>query len=151
MSYKRSCLMCGTEYEYCPYCRQFDRQPKWRTLFDREECKKLHDVTSHYLINDLSKEEAMKKISAIDLKDVKLTSPVQKVVDEIMQVSTEELKEFHDLVDESDEVMDVVKNVQPVLKKDNVFEKAEDKKKQVAKMKPVSTVKSVVPDRRTVK
>lgn len=151
MSYKRSCLMCGTEYEYCPYCRQFERQPKWRTLFDREECKNLHDVTSKYLVKDLSKEEAMKKLSSINLKDIKIKPQAQKVIDEIMQVSTEELKKVHDLVDESDEVMDVVKNIQPVLKKDNVFEKAEDKKKQVAKMKPVSTVKSVVPDRKTVK
>lgn len=151
MSYKRSCLMCGTEYEYCPYCRQFERQPKWRTLFDKEECKNLHDVTSKYLVKDLSKEEAMKKLTEIDLKDIKIKPQAQKVVDEIMQVSAEELKEVHDLTDESDEVMDGVKNIQPVLKEDNVFEKAEDKKKQVAKMKPVSTVKSVVPDRKTVK
>lgn len=60
-----------------------------------------------------------------------------------MQVSTEELKAVHDGIVDSDEVMDGIKNIEPVLKNDKVFEKADEKKKQVAKIKPVSIVKPV--------
>ena len=40
--------------------------------------------------------------------------------------------------------MDGIKNIEPVLKNDKVFEKADEKKKQAVKIKPVSTVKPVV-------
>ena len=61
-----------------------------------------------------------------------------------MQISDEELKKVYDEIDDSDEVMDGIKNIEPVLKNDKVFEKADEKKKQVVKIKPVSTVKPVV-------
>lgn len=40
--------------------------------------------------------------------------------------------------------MDGINNIQSVLKNDKVFEKANDRKKQVQKIKPVSAVKSAV-------
>ena len=49
MSKKRKCLMCETEYEYCPYCWEYERQPRWRTLFDRAECQDVYYIISDWL------------------------------------------------------------------------------------------------------
>ena len=131
MSKKRKCLMCETEYEYCPYCWEYERQPKWRTLFDRAECQ---DV--YYIISE--------KLLAMNIKNIPFNSSVQGNIDKIMQISNEELKTVHDEIDDSDEVMDGIKNIEPVLKNDKVFEKSDEKKKQAVKIKPASTVKPVV-------
>ena len=144
MSFKRKCLMCETEYEYCPYCRQYERQPKWRTLFDRSECQDVYYLISDWLGKRITQKEAREKLLAMNIKNISFNSSVQKNIDKIMQVSDEELKKVHDAVDESDDIMDGINNIQPVLKNDKVFEKANDRKKQVQKIKPVSAVKSAV-------
>lgn len=143
MSKKRKCLMCETEYEYCPYCWEYERQPKWRTLFDRSECQDVYYIISDWLGKRLTQKEAREKLLAVNIKNIPFNSSVQGNIDKIMQISDEELKAVHDEIDDSDEVMDGIKNIEPVLKNDKVFEKADEKKKQVAKIKPVSTVKPV--------
>ena len=80
----------------------------------------------------------------MNIKNIPFNSSVQGNIDKIMQISDEELKTVHDEIDDSDEVMDGIKNIEPVLKNDKVFEKADEKKKQAVKIKPVSTVKPVV-------
>lgn len=144
MSKKRKCLMCETEYEYCPYCWEYERQPKWRTLFDRAECQDVYYIISDWLGKRLTQKEAREKFLAMNIKDIPFNTSVQGNIDKIMQVSVDELKAVHDEAADSDEVMDGIKNIQPVLKNDKVFEKASEKKKQVQKMKPVSTVKPAV-------
>ena len=137
--------MCETEYEYCPYCWEYERQPKWRTLFDKSECQDVYYIISDWLGGRLTQKEAREKLLAIkNLKNIPFNTSVQGNLDKIMQVSDDELKEVYKAVTESDEVMDGIKNIQPVLKNDKVFEKADEKKKQVQKMKPVSAVKPVV-------
>ena len=144
MSNKRKCLMCETEYKYCPYCRDFDQQPRWKTTFDREECKNVYNILAGYYAGHYSKDVAKEKLLNVNINGIAFNETVKKQINEVMQVSAEELKDVHDAVDESDEVMDGIKNIQPVLKNDKVFEKADEKKKQVQKMKPVSTVKPAV-------
>lgn len=144
MSNKRKCLMCETEYEYCPHCWEYERQPKWRTLFDRAECQDVYYVISDWLGKRLTQKEAREKLLVMNIKDIPFNTSVQDNLNKIMQVSTGELKEIHNAVEESDKVMGGIENIQPVLKNDKVFEKAGEKKKQVQKMKPVSTVKPAV-------
>lgn len=144
MSNKRKCLMCETEYKYCPYCRDYDQQPRWKTTFDREECKNVYDILAGYYSGHYPKDIAKEKLLNVNINGIAFNETVKKQINEVMQVSAEELKDVHDAVDESDEVMDGIKNIQPVLKNDKVFEKAGEKKKQVQKMKPVSTVKPAV-------
>lgn len=144
MSKKRKCLMCETEYEYCPYCLEYERQPRWRTLFDRAECQDVYYIISDWLGKRLTQKEAREKLLAVNIKNIPFNSSVQGNIDKIMQISDEELKAVHDEIDDSDEVMDGIKNIEPVLKNDKVFEKADEKKKQTVKIKPVSTVKPVV-------
>ena len=123
---------------------EYERQPKWRTLFDRSECKDVYYIISDWLGKRLTQKEAREKLLAMNIKNIPFNSSVQGNIDKIMQISDEELKAVHDEIDDSDEVMDGIKNIKPVLKNDKVFEKADEKKKQAVKIKPVSTVKPVV-------
>ena len=136
--------MCETEYEYCPYCRQYERQPKWRTLFDKADCQDVYYILSDWLGGRITQKEAREKLLTIDIKNIKFNETVQKNIDKIMIISDKELRSVHDAVDESDDIMDGINNIQSVLKNDKVFEKANDRKKQVQKIKPVSVVKSAV-------
>lgn len=135
MSYERNCLMCGEEYRYCPHCSEFDRQPRWKGMFDRKEC---HDV--FYIINDYragikTKEETRNLLVKVNMKDIQFNDVVKRAINEIMEVSSDELKKSDDLINESDEIIEDVKKVEKVI--------AEDRRATV-KIKPVSTVKPTV-------
>lgn len=144
MSNKRKCLMCETEYKYCPYCRDYDQQPRWKTTFDKEECRNVYNILTGYYSGNYTKDVAREKLLNVNIDGIIFNNAVKKQIDEVLQVSTEELKTVHDEITDSDEVMDGIKNIEPVLKNDKVFEKADEKKKQAVKIKPVSTVKPVV-------
>lgn len=144
MSKKRKCLMCETVYEYCPYCWEYERQPRWRTLFDRSECQDVYHIISDWLGKRITQKEAREKLLMMDIDNIPFNPSVQGNINKIMQTSDEELKAVHDEITDYDDVMDGIKNIEPVLKNDKVFDKADEKKKQMVKIKPVSTVKPVV-------
>ena len=144
MSKKRKCLMCETVYEYCPYCWEYERQPRWRTLFDRSECQDVYHIISDWLGKRITQKEAREKLLMMDIYNIPFNPSVQGNINKIMQTSDEELKAVHDEITDYDDVMDGIKNIEPVLKNDKVFDKADEKKKQMVKIKPVSTVKPVV-------
>lgn len=144
MSKKRKCLMCETVYEYCPYCWEYERQPRWRTLFDRSECQDVYHIISDWLGKRITQKEAREKLLMMDIDNIPFNLSVQRNINKIMQTSDEELKAVHDKITDYDDVMDGIKNIEPVLKNDKVFDKADEKKKQMVKIKPVSTVKPVV-------
>ena len=104
MSKKRKCLMCETEYEYCPYCWEYERQQKWRTLFDRSECQDVYYIISDWLGKRLTQKEAREKLLAMNLKNIPFNSSVQGNIDKIMQISNEELKAVHNEIADSDEI-----------------------------------------------
>lgn len=144
MSKKRKCLMCETVYEYCPYCWEYERQPRWRTLFDRSECQDVYHIISDWLGKRITQKEAREKLLMMDIDNIPFNQSVQGNINKIMQTSDEELKAVHDEITDYDDVMDGIKNIEQVLKNDKVFDKADEKKKQMVKIKPVSTVKPVV-------
>lgn len=136
--------MCETVYEYCPYCWEYERQPRWRTLFDRSECQDVYHIISDWLGKRITQKEAREKLLMMDIDNIPFNLSVQRNINKIMQTSDEELKAVHDKITDYDDVMDGIKNIEPVLKNDKVFDKADEKKKQMVKIKPVSTVKPVV-------
>ena len=87
MSKKRKCLMCETVYEYCPYCWEYERQPRWRTLFDRAECQDVYYIISDWLGKRLTQKEAREKLLAMNIKNIPFNSSAQGNIDKIMQIS----------------------------------------------------------------
>ncbi len=80
----KNCIICGKSYTFCTNCSKFDHLPRWMGMFHSKECKDIFDTISDYQSNVCSKEEALNRLTDAGITNITLTSPVQKIVDEIM-------------------------------------------------------------------
>lgn len=83
-NYKRYCYCCGAEYEYCPTCRQYASQPKWRALYDTEECKAIFDVLSGYSIEVYSKDDVVSVLDKYNIKEFGKYKP--KIAEKLSEI-----------------------------------------------------------------
>lgn len=65
-SYKRTCLVCQQEYEYCMHCDKFAKLPKWMMLFHDDNCREIFNTMSAYENAEISKDEAKARLNACD-------------------------------------------------------------------------------------
>lgn len=64
--YKRTCTVCGKEYEFCPDCREYALQPSWKNIYHDENCREIaHILTA--VGRTITAEEAKEKIVKCDL------------------------------------------------------------------------------------
>lgn len=86
MNYLRKCQVCGNEYKYCVYCEEFNHEPKWRMLFDTDNCRKIFHAVSDYLVNEIDANEAKKILSECDISNPnRFNENVKKVIQELFQ------------------------------------------------------------------
>ena len=80
----RYCQMCGEAYQYCPNCSEYDDQPRWRFMFDTENCLKIYDAINAYRTNAMDAKTAKAKLEKLDLsgKD-KINKGFKVFIDEI--------------------------------------------------------------------
>ena len=64
----RKCYTCGAEYDYCPSCARSAGEPRWKLLFDKEECRDVFDVLSAYNMNLISDAEVKEVLDAHGVK-----------------------------------------------------------------------------------
>lgn len=84
MSANRKCVLCGTDYEYCPTCERFAGYPRWMFLFHDENCKKIYEVLNNYGAGAIDKNEAKSELSKLDLsKKNQFNSNFKDLVNEI--------------------------------------------------------------------
>ena len=84
MANERTCLVCGSHYQFCPRCRGGQNAPTWKNIYDTEDCKKIFEICSAYVNKRLDKADA-----AAQLKNVSVPALIekyQKIVDEITYV-----------------------------------------------------------------
>lgn len=62
-----TCILCGKEYKYCPSCDY--NLPAWKSIYDKEDCMTIFEVTRDYEHNLLTKEQAKEKIKDCDVSD----------------------------------------------------------------------------------
>lgn len=64
--YRRTCTVCGKEYEFCPDCREYALQPSWKNIYHDENCREIaHILTA--VGRTITVEEAKEKIAKCDL------------------------------------------------------------------------------------
>ena len=64
--YRRTCTVCGKEYEFCPDCREYALQPSWKNIYHDENCREIaHILTA--VGRTITAEEAREKIAKCDL------------------------------------------------------------------------------------
>ena len=57
MAKEKTCLFCGTSYNYCPTCREYSRYPLWMSSFDTERCHDMYEVMGGYVMGIKTKED----------------------------------------------------------------------------------------------
>lgn len=86
MAKERTCIACKTNYTYCPNCSRADSlKEAWHTEFCSKDCKVLWHTATGYNANIISKEEAKKIISDLNLKNKEqYVACLQRDLDNIM-------------------------------------------------------------------
>jgi len=70
MKKNRKCICCNTQYTYCPDCGGADRlKESWYSEFCSSECKDLWLTATKFNMQLVTKQEAAKIISDLNLKD----------------------------------------------------------------------------------
>lgn len=94
---KRTCLLCHTQYSYCPHCSKDADKPRWMMMFHNENCEQIFDILQRHEQNIYSDEEAIKRMKERDLSVLKgATETVRNQVNQLLAKevkNTEETKE----------------------------------------------------------
>ena len=80
----RKCILCGTEYTYCPSCPKDAKKESWYAIFDNENCKNISKALTDYNLNQISKAEARHALLACDLS-IKLNDHYRNEINEIIE------------------------------------------------------------------
>ncbi len=84
------CIVCGTEYRYCPNCIEFDKMPRWMSLFCGQNCHDVFQVACDFENGDISKEDAIKELGKLDIsKRVVYHGSLKNTVDKIFEKNVE--------------------------------------------------------------
>lgn len=87
MAKNRKCLLCGTEYSYCPTCPSDKHLPRFMTTFDSENCKDIFHTLVSNTIGDISDAEAKKILSELDLsRKESYAKETQDQIDNLLKV-----------------------------------------------------------------
>ena len=65
MAHLRNCILCGTEYDYCPRCDE--TRPTFYLKYCGENCRDISLILNRYAFKHLTKEEAAEELSKCDL------------------------------------------------------------------------------------
>lgn len=84
MANNRKCLLCGSEYSYCPACAVDRRKPSWMAAYDKEDCKIVFETLSAYGMKKITDSEAKKAIKNINIKSMNLDAKKTETINEIL-------------------------------------------------------------------
>ena len=62
MAKERTCFMCGTQYEWCNTCHDFDATETWKYLYHDKKCLEVSRIWYSYRGGEISKDEAKKRM-----------------------------------------------------------------------------------------
>lgn len=74
----RKCVICGVRYTYCPGCGEDKDKPAWMSIFHDENCKNIYHITSNYIGNAITKEEAIEQLKECKINTTDDYNPVFK-------------------------------------------------------------------------
>lgn len=89
MSKNRTCIVCGTAYEYCPHCNQYNSDETWRSVYCSEDCRTIFNVCSKYVANKLSASAAKEELKKITIPNNIISDGLKKNIEEINKSVTE--------------------------------------------------------------
>lgn len=85
---KKTCVVCGTEYDYCNHCKSQSYLPTWMSLYDTENCRTIMNICTEFMAGNISKIDAKKALDGCDLENKnKFSTSVLKAVDAVYSQS----------------------------------------------------------------
>lgn len=82
----RTCIICGSRYGYCGACNEDASKPTWYFIFDGQNCHDIYEVCTQYRDKEIDVKEAYKKISKLDISNIKdFAEPTRKQIEEILE------------------------------------------------------------------
>lgn len=93
MNKNRVCFMCGSPYEWCNTCHDFDPTETWKYLYHDENCLAISRIWYAYRGNEISKEEARQQMDQFSENIAMILendSVPAKEIQEIYNVSVKE-------------------------------------------------------------
>lgn len=66
---KKTCVVCGKEYDYCNHCKSQSHLPTWMSLYDNENCRTIMNICTEFMAGNVSKTDAKKVLDTCDLKN----------------------------------------------------------------------------------
>ena len=86
----RTCIICKTQYYYCPNCGSDAAKPTWYFIFDGKNCHDIYEVCTQYRDKEISAEDAYKLISKLDLSNIENFSESTRLqIEEILKLHNE--------------------------------------------------------------
>lgn len=83
----RVCKACGEAYYFCPNCSGAKATEKYKLMFCSKNCRDVFQTCVAYNMNHITKDEAMERLSQLDLSKKDYFSEQLKVdIDAIMKV-----------------------------------------------------------------
>lgn len=80
------CTVCGKKYHVCQSCRKIGSFVPWRTVADSPACYQIFQILSSHTNNRISDQEAKKRLSECDLKELDTFLPdIQKSIRSLLQ------------------------------------------------------------------
>lgn len=86
---KRVCVMCGSEYTYCPNCSKDAGKPIWMVAFCDDTCHEVYRILNDLGFKKITENEATKQLKEIDLSKKTFPEITQKQLDALLKTKEE--------------------------------------------------------------
>lgn len=94
MENNRKCIICNSEYSYCPTCSHDREKPNWMTLFDNDNCHEIYNICVNYRDGNITQDKAKDKLSRCDLDKLEdFEKGTKNMIKEIMNIKDIKEKE----------------------------------------------------------
>lgn len=126
----RKCAMCGTEYEYCSHCRDYNPNETWRYLYHDENCKAVGELWFAYKGKEISKEDTKKALQSYKLDGILAYDSIAvKELKDILGIKEEKVEEPKEEVKAEKPVNEEPKEVKVEKEEKPAFDHYRNKKK----------------------
>lgn len=119
----KKCIVCGEVYTYCSGCSEFDKYPRWMSIYHEENCKNIFDITSKFLSSSITKEEAKEELCKCDLSNKKNFHKV--ILDTVNKIMASDKKR------RKEPVVEHVEEIVGIQKAEKVSEQSEENKEMI--------------------
>lgn len=105
MAHLRNCILCGTQYDYCPRCDE--TKPTFYLKYCSDNCKNISLILNKLNFKHLTKEETAEELKKQDLAKLdKFSIGAKKIIEDVMKTEevVEDIVSIVDTIDPYEEI-----------------------------------------------